>query len=141
MVSPAANLVRKGPTTMRYKSRSVFSGQSTGNSTCAGTDTGDSAIDQHKKIIQKKTRRALEAVLNSTRIEKAYMLRSQGDGTADQWSDIDLAVFVEGAESWDIHKPARRIAAMVQKEAGDDIELHFIPAISFQNESPGGNCQ
>lgn len=45
----------------------------------------------------------------------------------NQWSDYDLAVFVEGTESWKMTDLAR-LCATIQQEAGDDIELHFFPA-------------
>ena len=94
-------------------------------------------MDQLNEMIQKKTRRALTAVSNLTVVAKAYLFGSQVDGTADQWSDIDLAIFVEGAESWDIHKRARLIAR-VQKEAGDDVEVHFIPASALKENDKAG---
>lgn len=94
-------------------------------------------MDQLNEIIQKKAESALVAISNLTVVAKAYLFGSQADGTADQWSDIDLAVFVDGAESWDIHKRARLIAR-VQKEAGDDIEVHFIPARTLQENDKAG---
>lgn len=94
-------------------------------------------MDQLNEMIQKKVRRALVAVSNLTLVVKAYLFGSQADGTADQWSDIDLAVFVDGAESWDIHKRAR-LVARIQKEAGDDIEVHFIPAKALQENDKAG---
>jgi predicted nucleotidyltransferase len=84
-------------------------------------------MDQISEIIKKKTDTALASISNLTGMERAFLFGSQVDGTADQWSDIDMAIFVEGAEGWDIHKRARLIAR-IQKEAGDDIDVHFIPA-------------
>jgi predicted nucleotidyltransferase len=74
--------------------------------------------------------RALVAVTSLSRfatVKAAYLFGSQIEGRADRWSDIDLAVFIEGLEAWDIHDRAR-ITAQVQREAGDDIELHFFSA-------------
>lgn len=94
-------------------------------------------MDQINDIIHTKTKSALEAVSSFARIDKAYLFGSQVDGTADEWSDIDLAVFTDGAETWDIHKRAR-LMARVQKEAGDDIEVHFIPAKALQENDQAG---
>ncbi len=78
-------------------------------------------------VIDQKTKVAVAAVSRFGRVVRAYLFGSQVEGTADQWSDIDLAVFVEGVESWDMHDRAR-IAAQVQNAAGDEVEIHFLPA-------------
>ena len=64
-------------------------------------------------------------------VRAAFVFGSRVEGRAHRFSDIDLAVFVEGVESWDIHQRAR-IAAQVQKTAGDDVEIHFLPAKALQ---------
>ena len=88
-------------------------------------------MDQIDDGVKIKIRSALASVSSFAGINKAYLFGSQADGTADEWSDIDLAVFAEGAEKWDMHKRARMMSR-VQKEAGDDIEVHFIPAKALQ---------
>ena len=35
-------------------------------------------------------------------VRAAYVFGSQVDGRTDRWSDIDVAAFMEGVESWDI---------------------------------------
>ena len=82
-------------------------------------------------VIEQRTKMAVAAVSRFGRVVRAYLFGSQVEGTADRWSDIDLAVFVEGVESWDMHYRAR-VAAQVQKTAGDDVEIHFIPAKTLQ---------
>jgi len=77
--------------------------------------------------IEERAKAAVESLSRFAKVTAAYIFGSQIQGRADQWSDIDLAVFVEGAEAWSLPDRAR-IAARVQKEAGDDIELHFFPA-------------
>ncbi len=81
--------------------------------------------------VEQRARTAVACLSRFATVTAAYLFGSQVEGRADQWSDIDLAVFVEGLEAWDIHDRAR-IAAQVQKEAGDDIELHFFPAEALQ---------
>jgi predicted nucleotidyltransferase len=67
-------------------------------------------------------------------VRAAYLFGSQVDGTADEWSDIDVAVFMDGVENWTL---PRQVSAMTQvmMEAGDDVEVHLFPASSL--ESPG----
>jgi len=81
--------------------------------------------------VEQRARTAVASLCRFATVTAAYLFGSQIEGRADQWSDIDLAVFVEDLEAWDIHDRAR-IAAQVQKEAGDDIELHFFPAEALE---------
>jgi predicted nucleotidyltransferase len=87
--------------------------------------------------IEEKGRRAIVSLSRFAAVAAAYLFGSQVEGTADEWSDIDLAVFVQGIEAWDLHDHAR-VAAQVQKEAGDDIELHFFPAESLHDPDEAG---
>jgi predicted nucleotidyltransferase len=82
--------------------------------------------------IEERARAAVVSLSRFAKVTAAYLFGSQVDGTPDQWSDIDVAVFVEGVEAWSLPDRAR-IAAQVQKEAGDDIELHFFPAEALQH--------
>ncbi len=82
--------------------------------------------------IEQRARLAVECLSRLASVTAAYVFGSQVEGRADQWSDIDLAVFIEGLEAWDLHDRAR-IAALVQRDAGDDIELHFFAANSLQS--------
>lgn len=71
--------------------------------------------------------RALEAVCRHVRPAAAYLFGSRAEGRGDAWSDYDLALFVEGAETWDLPRRAR-FCAVLQREAGDDIEFHLFAA-------------
>jgi predicted nucleotidyltransferase len=82
--------------------------------------------------VEQRARTAVACLSRFAPVTAAYLFGSQIEGKADQWSDIDLAVFVEGLQAWDLHERAR-IAAQVQREAGDDIELHFFAAESLQH--------
>ncbi|MFH0809809.1 MAG: nucleotidyltransferase domain-containing protein [Pseudomonadota bacterium] len=88
-------------------------------------------------VIVKRSQTALAVVSRLVPVVRAYLFGSQVEGTADRWSDIDLAVFVEGIESWDLHDRARA-AAQVQKEAGDEVEVHFLPAETLKERDPAG---
>ena len=52
------------------------------------------------------------------------------------WSDIDIAVFMEGVETWDILQRARAMT-QVQKEAGLDVEAHLLPVSNLEHPQPG----
>jgi len=88
-------------------------------------------------VIEGKTQAALSVISRLARIARAYLFGSQVEATAGRWSDIDLAVFVEGLEAWDLHDRAR-VSAQVQKEVGDDVEVHFLPAQALQEHDPAG---
>ncbi|MHB8766591.1 MAG: nucleotidyltransferase domain-containing protein [Deferrisomatales bacterium] len=61
------------------------------------------------------------------RVLGTYVFGSYAWGEPDADSDVDVAVFVEGVETWD---PRRRasVVAEVQGAVGDDVELHLFPA-------------
>jgi predicted nucleotidyltransferase len=88
-------------------------------------------------IAQKRALLAREIVSRTARVDRAYIFGSHATGTADRWSDIDVALFVVGAEDWDLHFRAR-LAAQVQKEAGDEVEPHFFPAKGLDHSDPAG---
>ena len=85
------------------------------------------------EVIEAKARKVLQVVNRNVTVVAAYLFGSQVTGNADQWSDIDLAVFAEGIEAWDIRDRARA-AVPVQKEAGDELEVHFFPASTLQEK-------
>lgn len=85
-------------------------------------------------------RRALAAAVILARlgaVRAAHVFGSHVEGTADVWSDIDVAAFVEGVEHWDIQKRAEAMA-MVMEEAGSDVEAHLFPASALDNPPRGG---
>lgn len=91
----------------------------------------------HDALAEKQARMAREVVARAARVARTYLFGSCATGSADRWSDIDVALFVEGAEHWDLHRRAR-LAALVQKEAGDDVEPHFFPATALAENDPAG---
>jgi len=80
-------------------------------------------------------RRALAATKILARlgvVRAAYVFGSHAEGTADAWSDIDVAAFMEGLEHWDIRQRATAMAT-VMEEAGSDVEAHLFPASALHN--------
>jgi predicted nucleotidyltransferase len=86
-------------------------------------------------LTKNRLRIALELLSRRAHPVAAYLFGSRAEGLADKWSDYDLAVFVEGAEKWDLPSLAR-FCASIQKEAGDDIELHIFPASQAYSPEP-----
>ena len=83
-------------------------------------------------LIQQRVRQAVAVVAQEAPVRAAYLFGSQVEGTADEFSDIDIAAFVEGAEQWDM--PQRvRIGVDTQRQVGDDIEMHFFSAELLKN--------
>ena len=83
--------------------------------------------------------RALLAVQTLGReapVQAAYLFGSHAEGRADQWSDIDLAAFIDGFESWDLDRQTR-VILQVQKELGFDIEPHLFSAAALAHVRPG----
>lgn len=79
--------------------------------------------------------RTVEALMRHAQIKAAYLFGSRADGRADEWSDYDVAAFIEGAQSWDL-MGLIRFCACVQKEAGNDIELHVFSASDAADPEP-----
>jgi predicted nucleotidyltransferase len=69
-------------------------------------------------------RETLKYVGDQLSIREAYVFGSQADGTANEWSDIDIAVFVDGIEGWGLAEH-RDFAVNTQMQAGEDIDLHL----------------
>jgi len=87
----------------------------------------------------KVKRRALAAARALARqgvVRAAYVFGSHVERRADRWSDIDVAAFMEGVESWDLWRRAR-VIVQVQKEVGFDIEAHLFPASCLQHTEAG----
>ena len=85
-------------------------------------------------------RRALAATEILARlgvVRAAYVFGSHVEGRADAWSDIDVAAFMEGVETWDVQKRAQTMA-LVMEEAGSDVEAHLFPASALDDPPCGG---
>ncbi|MBN1513532.1 MAG: hypothetical protein JXB13_16060 [Phycisphaerae bacterium] len=87
--------------------------------------------------------RALAAVEVLSRlggVRAAYLFGLHVEGTPDQWSDIDLAVFMEGIEQWDAHQHVAAMA-LVMEEVGSDVEAHLFPVTALDHPPRGGLAQ
>jgi predicted nucleotidyltransferase len=73
-------------------------------------------------------------------VRAAYLFGSHVEGTPDEWSDIDVAVFMEGVEHWDIQQRATAMA-LVMEQVGSEVEARLFPATSLDNPPRGGFAQ
>jgi predicted nucleotidyltransferase len=85
--------------------------------------------------IRKRLKKSLRFLEQHGDVVAAYVFGSAVDGTGDKWSDIDLAVFLRGAEDWDISRRVQ-ITVLLQKEFGDDLEPHFFSADRLDESNP-----
>jgi len=83
--------------------------------------------------------RALPAAKTLARlgtVRAVYVFGSRVEGSADRWSDIDVAAFMEGIENWDILERAHAMA-LVMEEAGSVVEAHLFPVSALENPVQG----
>jgi predicted nucleotidyltransferase len=82
--------------------------------------------------IKSPARAAVKALSDLGAVRAAYLFGSHVEGTPDEWSDIDVAVFMEGVEHWDIHQRAEAMALVIAK-VGSDVEAHLFPASALDH--------
>ena len=91
-------------------------------------------------LVKAQVQKAVDVLARRQRISAVYVFGSQVDGTANKWSDIDVAVFIEGIEKLDIRDRAR-LTASAQKEAGDELEVHYFRRESLDHPLPASFAQ
>jgi len=69
-------------------------------------------------------------------VQAAYVFGSQAEGRADEWSDIDVAAFMDGVETWGIEERANGMSR-VWKEVGLDVEAHLFPSSALEHAEKG----
>lgn len=75
---------------------------------------------------------AVAEVLSREGVVRAgYVFGSRADGRGDEWSDLDVAVFMDGVEGWDIQRCAQAIGR-VMSEVGPDVEAHLFPSSALR---------
>jgi len=86
-------------------------------------------------VIRRRATSAVRIVAEQARVRAAFVFGSHVEGKPDKYSDIDLAVFVEGAEKWDIFRRVE-VAGGVRDKVGNDLELHFFAAADLKAAEP-----
>jgi len=89
----------------------------------------------YRFMIQERVQLAAAELSKFVRVKGVYVFGSQVEGTPHELSDIDVAVFAEDIDDWDIWERSE-VIARVQKEAGDDLEIHFFPAKALRHADP-----
>lgn len=60
-----------------------------------------------KAAVKRRARLAVRVLSRHAKVVDPYLFRSHVYGHPDKWSDIDIAVFVAGAEKWDLFREVR----------------------------------
>ncbi len=83
-------------------------------------------------LVEHKARTALRVLSRRARVRAAFLFGSHVEGTADRWSDIDVAAFIEQAEPWNLKQ---RIDTCVEarRVTDDEVELHLFPVAALEN--------
>ena len=84
-------------------------------------------------------RRAMQTATSLHRrgvVRATFVFGSHAEGRAYEWSDIDVAVFMDDVESWNLWRRTR-LMTEIQKEVGFDIEVHLFPASALAAPAPG----
>ncbi len=84
--------------------------------------------------VAQRARAAATALQSFGAVRAVYVFGSQVTGNAGPWSDIDLAVFMDGLRSWEIV----RAVMHVQDHLGYDVETHLFPSDELSNPTPCG---
>jgi predicted nucleotidyltransferase len=79
---------------------------------------------------------AVEFLRVRIELAQVFLFGSHADGRADDWSDIDLAVFSPDAASMTLVDRAG-LATDLQLACGLELEPHFFPATALENPEPG----
>lgn len=69
------------------------------------------------------------------RVRCVILFGSHVDGHPDEYSDIDIAAFMDGVETWDVDQRVKARTA-VQKELGLEMEVHFYPTFVLASPPP-----
>ena len=82
-----------------------------------------------------RARRAVAVLARCCPVRAAFVFGSRVLGGADEWSDLDLAAFVDGLDDWSLQRRVRAVV-QTQKEAGDDLDVHLFPAAFLRRPPP-----
>ena len=74
--------------------------------------------------VRRQALAAAQVLRRMTPVRAVYVFGSRVEGDAHQWSDIDVALFLDGIDDWDLSRRAQ-VMFQVQKEAGLDVEGSF----------------
>lgn len=86
-------------------------------------------------VIRELAHKAVAELRRSVDVRAAYLYGSQVDGTADEWSDIDVGVFVADFGKltfWD----KVQLCVDINRNISNDLDIHFFSTKSLHNPDP-----
>jgi predicted nucleotidyltransferase len=92
-------------------------------------------MDCVSDLIRRRACDAVSFMAERADIRQAYLFGSHATGRADEFSDIDVALFIPGLAEWSLARSTRLIRD-TQKRLGCDIEPHLYPAESLEHLQP-----
>ena len=90
---------------------------------------------QLRHEVMTAVKEALAVLAERIEFVAAFLFGSHVDGDPGPFSDIDLAVFAEGAQRWSLVERVE-LATFVQMRVGHRIEPHFFPAKALDHPEP-----
>lgn len=69
-------------------------------------------------------------------VRAVYVFGSFVEGRQHPYSDLDIAVFLDGVDDWDMRRRARAMF-QVQKQVGLDVETHLFSARALERPDEG----
>ena len=100
-------------------------------------DATENPMAQLAVEVRQRALAAVGVLQRDGAVRAAYVFGSQVEGRSDAWSDLDIAAFVDGLESWNLDRRIRAIV-LVQKEIGYEIEPHLFDGSHLQQPEAGG---
>lgn len=61
-------------------------------------------------VIEERVKQAIRALSRYAQVKAVYVFGSQVEGKADEFSDIDIGVFIERFDDWELRRRVRTIA-------------------------------
>jgi len=86
--------------------------------------------------VRERARRALALLDDELPVVRGYLFGSYVDGGADEYSDVDIAAFVDAGEELSLRRKVQ-LMSLVQKKIGDDIEVHLFLASALREADAG----
>ena len=90
---------------------------------------------QGRTVTLRRVERVLNRLRNKAEVVAAYLFGSQVDDHPDEFSDIDIAVFVNDFRRWTFMRQVR-VSCGIKEAEGDDLDLHFFDAAELPGPHP-----
>ncbi|NQU06364.1 MAG: nucleotidyltransferase domain-containing protein [Calditrichaeota bacterium] len=88
-----------------------------------------------KSILTSRVNRVVKRLGKEIEVNATYIFGSQVDGSADEYSDLDIAIFVENFIKWTLMRQVK-VSCRMKEAEGDDLDLLFFDADELPNPSP-----